>query len=313
MALECPARRDFQELDCPAETQPLLVDLPQSLKDTVVALPETAQSRRLDLQVVCRELVNPYTGEPESQTLLIRGNLAVEGDVCGCCDGECPELGDQVFERPETVVKACRIEDPDNFVQCDLPPSVEAALEANSIENLQGFFVCRDFYDPRGLGEDSRQEPRCIPQGFARETDTCGCCGGKCPERARGLDIECPAEDACEFRNGQEGAFVCRSIFHPFDGQLRERSFCIPPNQSWQTDVCGCCESGCPTRPNEGFESEETQLAVLALEIPEDDEIFVQSGEPGEGDAAAREQFSSFLSVLLTMIGATLVAGGIMY
>ena len=59
---------------------------------------------------------------------------------------------------------------------------------------------------------------------------------------------------------------MCRELFHPIDGEIAERSLCIPADRAWMTDTCGCCESGCPERPEAGFDSEDTQLVSLALE-----------------------------------------------
>ena len=110
----------------------------------------------------------------------------------------------------------------------------------------------------------------CVPSDRAWSTDECGCCGDDCPERPAPVDIECEEEkDSCELRNGEDGVFVCRELFHPIDGEIAERSLCIPADRAWMTDTCGCCESGCPERPEAGFDSEDTQLVSLALEAAE--------------------------------------------
>lgn len=222
-----------------------------------------------DRQFVCRDLINPFTGEEESVTILAPKSRSIEGDTCGCCDGNCTLSKDGTFERPDFIEKSCAVEDPENAINCDLP----SRKDDNSTD---GFFVCREFFDPRGLGE-SRKEAVCISADRALETDQCGCCGDVCPENPRNVDIDCSVnrqeeeDHECQFRSGESGVLVCRSIFHPFDGLVRERSFCIRPDNAWITDVCGCCEEGCPSRGSDGrYDDEATQLQVLALEVPED-------------------------------------------
>jgi hypothetical protein len=42
-----------------------------------------------DRQFVCRELMNPFTGESQPKTLFIPQDRAIDGDICGCCNGNC--------------------------------------------------------------------------------------------------------------------------------------------------------------------------------------------------------------------------------
>ena len=145
---------------------------------------------------------------------------------------------DSIFTRPDFVEKSCA-SDAANLIPCDLHPAraqdgTGDEQPTTATATTEGFFVCREFYDPRGLGE-SRQEAVCISEDRAWETDECGCCGTDCPERPRAVEIDCSVEttgedNSCELTNGEAGVFVCRTVFHPFDGQARERGFCIPPN-----------------------------------------------------------------------------------
>jgi hypothetical protein len=154
----------------------------------------------------------------------------------------------------------------DLITSCDLPGRKG---EDGATEEDDGVFVCREVFNPRtGVSE---QEALCIPSDRAWATDACGCCGGECPELPVSVEIECEeVEQGCEMRNGEEGVFVCRSLFHPIDGQIEERSLCIPSDRAWVTDMCGCCDSECPTAPEGGFADEDTQLLAAALEAPEE-------------------------------------------
>jgi hypothetical protein len=75
-------------------------------------------------------------------------------------------------------------------------------------------------------------------------------------------------------------------MFHPIDGQIEERSFCIPSDRAWVTDTCGCCDSGCPTAPEGGFPDEDAQLFAAALEAPEEF-AFDEVNGTSESEAAA--------------------------
>jgi hypothetical protein len=171
-----------------------------------------------------------------------------------------------MFERPPFVEKSCAAET-DNYITCELPPRANGG-HGNVTE---GFFVCRERFDPQGLGE-SRKEALCVHGDRAFETDECGCCGQECPQSPPTVNIDCSADadSECQFNNGDSGVFVCRTIIHPFDGQVRERAFCIPPDRAWITDVCGCCDTTCPTADAGGFDDEATQLEAMALEVPDD-------------------------------------------
>ena len=115
----------------------------------------------------------------------------------------------------------------------------------------------------------------------AWETDTCGCCNQTCPQHPHPVVVNCSAVSSssslsadgtnvpCHLKYGQDGVFVCRTYFQPFDEQVEERVFCIPPDRAWVTDVCGCCPSGCPAPRQGGFADETTQMAALALSIPD--------------------------------------------
>lgn len=221
-----------------------------------------------DRTIVCRVMPNPFTGEDTRVTIPIASGRAFEGDECGCCDGVCPQRGEARFQRPDFVDLSCEGE---SLIGCDLPPRSGNGHGEEVVE--QGLFVVRSLFDPH-TGEEQR-EAICIPGSRAWEGDECGCGNQACPEQPRSVDVQCDAEeDQCQLRSGEPGFFVCRAIFHPYDGQLRNRNMCIPSSGGWVTDVCGCCDpADCPAPPSgDGFPDEETQLLAYASEVPDDSE-----------------------------------------
>jgi hypothetical protein len=276
--LDCPIRPEFDTLECDTSTQPDLPGVITSFWNDILMENGVDTTSIVERIVICRTLVNPFTGDDQPTTMIIPKTGAVDGDSCGCCpDVGCPG-NEPLFARPDLVEKSCVLE-VDSYQECDLPPALEEGEEG-----APGFFVCRTFHDPRGLVE-ARQKAVCISERRAWESDECGCCEGQaCPERSVALDSECSSSSttssvsSCDLKSGQEGVFVCRTIFHPVDGLPREREFCIPSNRGWITDTCGCCEDEdeggggavCPTTPAGGFSDESVQMAALALEIPDD-------------------------------------------
>jgi hypothetical protein len=244
---------NFVNITCPTETQPIADDY------------ETR--RQFNRKVfVCRDLYNPFTGEPTKVTVPIRPDHALEGDTCGCCDGVCPERGDKAFPRPDAIeLDWCAA---DTITTCTLPKRKRQEDLSEGEDDRQGVFVCRSMANMlTGVAES---QPVCIPSDNAWETDQCGCCGLDCPEKPERTGIECTEEaDQCQMRNGKSGVFVCRSMFHPLDGSAIDSSLCIPDEKAWATDQCGCCGGTCPTSPEDGFEDEDVQLLSMALEVPE--------------------------------------------
>lgn len=67
-------------------------------------------------------------------------------------------------------------------------------------------------------------------------------------------NITCPEvedEPLCPLHptlDGEErnGTWVCRSVYHPITGMLRNSSACIDPDYALESDECGCCEDVCP-------------------------------------------------------------------
>jgi hypothetical protein len=271
--LECPVLPDFVTLQCADSTQPdnldELIPVHGNLHHGLPTGQNPTDLDASDFQFICRELINPFTGEVQPTTLFAHEDRSIDGDSCGCCDGVCSLSERPMFERPPFIEKSCLVEDPDSHVPCEMPPP----SHVSDGEMTEGFFVCRTFLDPMGL-EESRKEAICIRGDRAFETDECGCCGGECPEQPRNVDIDCSAESTedqeCQFKNGESGVFVCRTIFHPLNGQVHQRSFCIPPDRAWINDVCGCCEDGCPTNRYGAFDDEPMQLEAMALEVPDD-------------------------------------------
>eukprot|EP00980_Cylindrotheca_fusiformis_P029497 scaffold23491_cov154-Cylindrotheca_fusiformis.AAC.2 len=217
--------------------------------------------------VVCRELYNPYTGVLTPVTIPIHPDHSLAGDTCGCCNSKCPEeVGSQIFERPDQVeLDWCAA---DSIVNCTLPSRRghrhgrgRGHDDDDEEEEEQGVFVCRSMTNML-TGAEERQ-PLCIPTDHAWETDDCGCCGLDCPIRPEPVQIECSAEiDQCERRHGQDGVFVCRNLYHPFDGSIVQKTLCIDSELAWATDDCGCCpgDDGCPVNPEGGFATEDEQL-----------------------------------------------------
>jgi hypothetical protein len=68
-------------------------------------------------------------------------------------------------------------------------------------------------------------------------------------------DLECPASGTsnnggptCASNlNGEVGAWVCRSLFNPFNGERQSITLCADANMTiGAVDVCGCCGEACP-------------------------------------------------------------------
>lgn len=256
---ECPELPDFTPISC--EDQEL------DWGDSEIELERKRPDLdRPDKVAVCRELYDPFTGELTPTTIFIKADHALEGDVCGCCSGECPVRGEPQFERPEGVeLDFCAAEE---LTSCTIPKRKQIGDEVEE-ETTEGVFVCRSYFS-KFTGE-TKEKSVCIDpaDGAWPENDSCGCCGDECPTKPE--NIECPAEeDQCEMRNGRSGVFVCRSLFHPVEGTPMQKSLCVPPERTMDiADTCGCCDGECPTSPREGFEDEDTQLLTYALEVEE--------------------------------------------
>jgi hypothetical protein len=258
---DCPEQPDFIDNGCANTTQGVAnttQEVANTTQDVAFERHNRPGGADADVDVVCRTMTNPFTGDEMPMTLPIPADRGLDGDMCGCCDGGCPEPGEEIFERPDFVEKSCETE---GLIACDIP---HRRGEDGSEE--QGFFVCREMFNART--GDSEQEALCISEDRAWETDDCGCCGEDCPINAAPVDIACTEEaEICELRHGQEeGIFVCRSVFHPIYGESQELSLCIPSDKAWVTDTCGCCDSGCPSEPEDGFNDEDAQLVNMTLE-----------------------------------------------
>jgi hypothetical protein len=192
--LECPVLPDFITLQCANNTQP---DMPHDMPALQGSWQHNASHGSWqhhashgswqhnasnltnmmdssDRQFICRDLINPFSGEPQPTTLFVPQDRAIDGDICGCCNGNCSFSAEHMFERPPFVEKSCAAET-DNYITCELPSRANGG-HGNVTE---GFFVCRELFDPHGQGE-SRKEALCIHGDRAFETDECGCCGQEC-------------------------------------------------------------------------------------------------------------------------------------
>lgn len=214
---DCPQKPDFIDITCDEEDEDVV--FPDLDFDDVF---KRGNGRRGDdfdgfghedrnFTVVCRTLYNPFNGTEINVTIPIPTDKALEGDTCGCCDGVCPQRGDdKPFSRPDEVNKTCAAEE---LVSCDVRGKKHHRGREQD-ESEMGQFVCRTTYDIRTGMEE--KEPVCISPDDAWESDDCGCCGEDCPASRRPVEIECPAEETetCDLRgrNG-EGLFVCRTIF----------------------------------------------------------------------------------------------------
>jgi hypothetical protein len=227
----CPTRPSFEDITC---------------TDAVNAFVENP-----NVMVVCRDVFNPFTGLQEAKTVRVKKDKSLEGDACGCCEGICPTPGENKFERPATTNETCEVEGP---VECNR-------------RNTTGFFACRSISNPySGVTQDKSV---CLAEGKAWESDTCGCCGDDCP--ATRIALACDQEEeppTCDLKSGAAGNYVCRSLFHPFDGELRNRTFCADTENAWVFDTCGCCDDDCPVQPESGFADEEEQWLALLEEDP---------------------------------------------
>lgn len=250
----CPRKASFEDINC---------------TDAV-----NAELQNPNKVVVCRDVFNPFTSDQEAKTVRVRKDKSLEGDECGCCEDNCPTPGENkpLFERPAKTNETCEAEGP---VECDR-------------RNTTGFFACRSISRPAtGEVEDFSV---CLSEGNAWESDTCGCCDDDCP--ATRIDLACDQEEeeppTCNLKNGAVGNFVCRSLFHPFDGELRNRTFCADTGNAWVFDTCGCCDDDCLVEPESGFADEEEQWLALLEEDPsmlEDSSDL--DGDDGDDDSSS--------------------------
>jgi hypothetical protein len=64
------------------------------------------------------------------------------------------------------------------------------------------------------------------------------------------VDLSCPDdvdnEPDCALRNGELGAWLCRSIFDPLTGESDSWSTCGNATRALPLDDCGCCDGECP-------------------------------------------------------------------
>ena len=109
----CPEQPDFVDLTCDDDVE----------DEDATALSRAGGGARFDgdVEVVCRELTNPFTGgEPVRTTIHIPVNRGLDGDTCGCCDNVCPEPGEMRFPRPDQVSITCsKVEE--ELITCGLP------------------------------------------------------------------------------------------------------------------------------------------------------------------------------------------------
>eukprot|EP00339_Tiarina_fusa_P014142 CAMPEP_0117005828 /NCGR_PEP_ID=MMETSP0472-20121206/6283_1 /TAXON_ID=693140 ORGANISM="Tiarina fusus, Strain LIS" /NCGR_SAMPLE_ID=MMETSP0472 /ASSEMBLY_ACC=CAM_ASM_000603 /LENGTH=418 /DNA_ID=CAMNT_0004707137 /DNA_START=87 /DNA_END=1343 /DNA_ORIENTATION=- len=267
---DCFEDLSFQELECTDENN-----------ITVAAAQRDGVTDSFGLETICRDIFNPFTGEP-----------MMPGDICGCCDGECPvSLGEQLKNNDFFEPITCSDE---KTIECDLP-----------FDDGSGIFVCREHFSAfTGLSDTAAV---CIPPSHSWATDECGCCGGECPDPPVAASAICDdVEDiACELNSGDTGTFVCRSLFHPIDGQVRYRSLCVV--DTFVSDSCGCCDWECPETPENGFEDEFSQLLMLALEDPQD----LEAADFNLASSAVGNPGRNVLSglfLLASTIGTTLLA-----
>ena len=304
---DCPDQPEFEDLTC----DPLDLDA-----NNITLPPKLVQ--RLDgedVTMVCRDLINPFTGQEVEASIPVPISLGLADDECGCCDGvsECPPPpGErQVFERPDNVVKTCDAVD-EELIPCNVTRRSSGGgngggqstsmtrAGGDTFETVEGLFVCRQVYNART--GNTASEALCIPPDRAWDTDECGCCGEECPEKPAPVDIDC--DDTCQLRNGDQGVFVCRSLFHPATGEERDHSMCIRSDRAWVTDQCSCCEEGCPNTPVGGFSDEDTQLLSLALGVEDE---FAPFEENTGGESSASAYGITSVLILLVSVASSVV------
>ena len=278
----CPAQPEFVDLGCSAN-----LDSDSMGLDTTVQRSAGGDGGRggrggrgrhghggnFDRVTVCRELVNPFTGDRVNVTVTIPAHHTQQGDTCGCCNDVCPEPGEEKFPRPDTVPIPCG----------------EGEIETcETRQDGPGGFVCRSVFKP-GTGENITRSV-CIPTDSAWDMDTCGCCEEECPERPISVVEQCEEQDQEEVlcplkrrNNGsgedvENGIFVSREMFHHNGEGSTNRTLCVPPSKGWITDSCGCCGGDCPMVPEGGYDTEDDQLVALALEV--DDENIMLDADP---------------------------------
>eukprot|EP00980_Cylindrotheca_fusiformis_P014973 scaffold4099_cov98-Cylindrotheca_fusiformis.AAC.2 len=269
--------------------------------------------------VVCRNLFNPFTGIREPETITIRKRMSLDGDVCGCCDSggnnnssssSCPTTPVErlsVFQRPDatTTSKTCSSASSGSAIECRR-------------QGQPGFFVCRTITDP--ITGVSQNKSVCVEEGQVWEGDTCGCCGDDdeaCDNNDAGetqAELACDQDPStactCKLKNDQPGNFVCRALFHPFDGELRLRTFCADTKKSpsWVFDTCGCC-GDCPVEPGSGFPDEEKQWVALLEEDPSTlEDPWQENGANGRGSGTRGYSAITVVGIALSLVGSIIVA-----
>ena len=294
---ECPEQPDFEDLPCNPDDQAAL-DFGGRERD--------GDDSDIEKVIICRSLFNPFDGQELPTTIRVPINRGLDGDVCGCCDGVCPSRGEDRFPRPDLVTKSCGgLEDDGPLIPCTIKRKgkkggyhggrgdhhgrgglgdgfrriLQDDVDGDTDADREGFFVSRTYYNP--ITGESDQEVLCIDEDRAWATDVCGCGADECPEEPETTELDCTKggtvePETCARRNGQEGSFVCRSLFHPLDGSIVERTLCLETGEeAWVTDTCGCClTTGCPDAPDGSdgvFDDEDTQLVSFALENGEDE------------------------------------------
>lgn len=58
----------------------------------------------------------------------------------------------------------------------------------------------------------------------------------------------CNTGPTCAYNwQGDEGIWVCRTLFDPFSGESKETTACIDSTKAVEKDECGCCGGECPS------------------------------------------------------------------
>lgn len=70
-------------------------------------------------------------------------------------------------------------------------------------------------------------------------------------EKPNATTIDChnAGEPVCSFNpRGDNGTWVCRTLFDLWTGKSREFTACIDPQMALASDGCGCCGGSCPSQ-----------------------------------------------------------------
>jgi len=224
---DCPIQPDFIDSTCDGLPSRHLQRRGDS--DEGSRRSRHSASRDRDLDVVCREVFNPFSGDAINKTIEIHDTRGLEGDVCGCCNGTCPVDSDEGsddaddFEKPALVNATCAVEE---VITCTLPKR-------------------------HGGNKNHRRRSESRSVSGSDDSDDSGS-DGSASESQSASDDGSDSDDDDDMEATQ-GLFMCRETFDPLTGESHTMSVCVAADATWESDTCGCCGDDCPVRIEDQF------------------------------------------------------------